>query len=59
MQFRLIVVSIFLKTCVKDHGDNSSQLLERWIWLACIEAGALVDGFVNILVYFDKLANTF
>ena len=21
--------------------------------------GALVDGFVNILVYFDKLANTF
>ena len=25
MQFHLIVVSIFLKTCVKDHGDNSSR----------------------------------
>ena len=24
MQFHLIVVSIFLKTCVKDHGDSSS-----------------------------------
>ena len=33
MQFHLIVVSIFLKTCVKDHGDTSSQLLERRIWL--------------------------
>ena len=31
MQFHLIVVSIFLKTCVKDHGDNSSRLLERRI----------------------------
>ena len=27
MQFHLKVVSIFLKTCVKDHGDRSSQLL--------------------------------
>ena len=25
MQFHLIVVSIFLKTCVKDHGDSSSR----------------------------------
>ena len=24
MQFLLIVLSIFLKTCVKDHGDCSS-----------------------------------
>ena len=31
MQFQLIVVSIFLKTCVKDHGDSSSRLLERRI----------------------------
>ena len=38
MQFHLIVVSIFLKTCVKDHGDSSSRLLERRIWLVCIEA---------------------
>ena len=27
-----------LKTCVKDHGDNFSQLLERMISLVCIEA---------------------
>ena len=38
MQFHLIVVSIFLKTCVKDHGDNFSRLLERMISLVCIEA---------------------
>ena len=38
MQFHLIVVSIFLKTCVKDHGDSSSRLLERRIWLVCIQA---------------------
>ena len=38
MQFHLIVVSIFLKTCVKDRGDISSRLLERRIWLVCFEA---------------------
>ena len=38
MQSHLMVVSIFLKTCVKDHGDSSSRLLERRIWLVCIEA---------------------
>ena len=31
MQFHLIVVSIFLKMCVKDDGDSSSQLLQRRI----------------------------
>ena len=30
-KFYLIVVSIFLKTCVKDHEDNSGQLLQRRI----------------------------
>ena len=40
MQFHLIVVSIFLKTCVKDHGDTSSRLLERRIWL--VRIGALL-----------------
>ena len=34
----LIEVSIFLKTCVKDHGDSSSRLLERRVSLVCIEA---------------------
>ena len=29
MQFLLIELSIFLKTCVKDHGDCSSRLLEK------------------------------
>ena len=37
MQFHLIVVSIFLKTFVKDHGVSSSRLLERRVWLVCIE----------------------
>ena len=31
MQFHRIVVSIFLKTCVEDHGDSSSRLQERRI----------------------------
>ena len=30
--FHLIVVSIFLKTCVKDHADSSSRLLERRVY---------------------------
>ena len=31
MEFHLIVASIFLKTCVKDHGDSSGPSLERRI----------------------------
>ena len=31
MQFHVIVVSVFLETCVKDQGDSSSRLLERRI----------------------------
>ena len=38
MKLQLIVVSIFLKKYVKDHGDSCSRLLERRIWLVCIEA---------------------
>ena len=57
MQFHLIVVSIFLKTCVKDHGDTSSRLLE--IDLISMYQGTLVSGNVNISVYFNKLANNF
>ena len=38
MQSHLIVVSILLKTWGKDQGDSSSRLLERRIWLLCIEA---------------------
>ena len=38
MQFHLIVVSIFLKTCVKDHGDSFGRLLERSICIVCIKA---------------------
>ena len=38
MQIHLIVVSIFLKTWLKDHGDSSGQLLQRRIWLVCIMA---------------------
>ena len=42
MQFHVIVVSIFLQTCVKDHGDRCNRLRERRIWLVCIEALLLV-----------------
>ena len=38
IHFQLIVVSIFLKTCVKDHGDSSNLFLEKRIWLVCIKA---------------------
>ena len=38
LQFHLIAVSIFLKTCVKDHGDSFSRLLERRIGLVFTEA---------------------
>ena len=31
MQVHPIVVSVFLKTYVKDHGGNSSRMLERRI----------------------------
>ena len=42
MQFYVVLVSIFLKTCVKNHEDSSSRLLERRIWLPCIESLLLV-----------------
>ena len=54
MQFHLIVVSIFLKTCVKDHGDSFSRLLERRVLLVCIEA-LLLAVFVNIFRASDRL----
>ena len=44
MQFHLIVVSIFLKTCVKDHGDSSCRLPERMVWLVCMEVLLLVNN---------------
>ena len=60
MLFYLTVVSIFLKTCVKDHeGSSSRLLLERRIWLVCIEALLLVGGFVKISDYFNELASNF
>ena len=34
----LVVLSILLKRCVKDHGDSFSRLQERRVWLVCIEA---------------------
>jgi len=41
IQFYLIVISIDLKTCVKDHGGSFSRLREKRIWLACIEVPLL------------------
>ena len=42
MQFHRIVVPIFVKTCVKDHGDSSRRLLERRILIVRIEAFLLI-----------------
>ena len=56
MQFYLIVVLIFLKTRVKDHGHSSGQ---KKISVFSMYHGALVSGFVNISVYFNKLVNNF
>ena len=54
-QFHLIVVSIFLKTCEKNHGDTSTaQLIARKKDLIGRYGGALVSGFLNILVFFNK-----
>ena len=50
-----MLVSIFLKACVKDHGDSSGRSLERRIPFISMQRGALVSGFVNISVYFYKL----
>ena len=58
MQFHLTVVSIVLKTCVKDQRDSSSRLLERRVLISMYRS-ALVSGFVNIMVFFNKLANNF
>ena len=58
MQFHLIIVSIFLKTCVKDHGDREKPIDVKKD-LISMYRGALVSGFVNILVYFNKWANKF
>ena len=53
MQFHLIVVSIFLKTCVKV------MEIARKKGFISMYRSALVSGFVNILVFFKKLANNF
>ena len=54
MQFHLIVVSIFLK--------NVCERSYRLLWsrkkdLISMYHGALVSGFVNISVYFNKLVD--
>ena len=58
MQFNLIVVLIYLKTCVKDRGDSSAPIARKRDLISTYQ-GALVSGFVNISVYFTKLANNF
>ena len=58
MKFHLIVVSIFLKAFVKDHG-RLLQPIARKKGLISMYRNALVSGFVNISVYFNKLTNNF
>ena len=59
MQFDLIVVSIFLETCVKDHGGIYLQPIARKKDLISMYQGAHFSSNVNISVYFNKLANNF
>ena len=58
MQFNLIVVLIYLKTCVKDSVDSSAPITRKRDLISTYQ-GALVSGFVKISVYFTKLANNF
>ena len=53
MQFHLIVVSIFLKTCVRGHRESSSRLLQRRVSLVCIESLLLVvlSSLTNLLSF--------
>ena len=38
LKFRLTVFLFFLETCGKDHGNSFSWLVEKRIWIVCIEA---------------------
>ena len=51
MQFRLTVVLIFLKTCVKVRGASLCPIARKKD-LISLYRGALDSGFVNISVYF-------
>ena len=46
------------QSCLKDHGDSFSRLLVRKKDLINIYWEALVSGFANILVYFNKKKKT-
>ena len=58
MQFNLVVVLIYLKTCVKDRRDSSAPIARKKDLISMYQ-GALVSRLVNISVYFTKLANNF
>ena len=58
MQFNLIVVLIYLKTCVKDRRDSSAPIARKKDLISMYQ-GPLVSRLVNISVYFTKLANNF
>ena len=61
MQFHLIVVLLFLETCVKDHGDRSSRLLEGFDYYQKLQA--YIYYYINVIVTliitnFHLLSNT-
>ena len=51
MQFNLVVVLIYLKTCVKDRRDSSASIARKKDLISMYQ-GALVSRLVNISVYF-------
>ena len=56
--FHLLVALIFSTTYVKDRGDSSAWLLESKEGFISMYRDTLVSDFVNISVYFNKLANS-
>ena len=44
---------------MKDHGDGSGPLIATKKDFIRMYHGAPVSGFVNVLVYFNKLVNNF
>ena len=53
MQFHLIIVSIFLKRCVKYHGEGKKPIAIKKD-LISMYRGALVSGFVKNLVHLNE-----
>ena len=60
MQFHLMVVLLFLETCVKDHGHRSCRLLEGFDYYQKLQAHIYyyIDVIVTLIITnFHLLSN--